>query len=159
MRSGIYGVILIRHGRNSMGYNVRGTQFMEPDTSHYDSDMFKSQTFCNKIRFIFTVKFNSFFTNCFSQIFPINIKGSAGSLVTVVNWLGTWIISYAFNFLMKWSSEGINWSHSLFAYLIMIPDLCPTAISSAGSLLHIFKDNSVYRNKRKEKRDSFHFKL
>ncbi|KAK1403504.1 Sugar transporter ERD [Heracleum sosnowskyi] len=41
-----------------------------------------------------------------SEIFPMNIKGPAGSLVTVVNWFGTWVISYAFNFLMKWSSEG-----------------------------------------------------
>ncbi|XP_058224098.1 sugar transporter ERD6-like 5 isoform X2 [Rhododendron vialii] len=41
-----------------------------------------------------------------SEIFPINVKGLAGSLVTVVNWLGTWIISYTFNFLMDWSSDG-----------------------------------------------------
>ncbi|KAJ9180190.1 hypothetical protein P3X46_008466 [Hevea brasiliensis] len=41
-----------------------------------------------------------------SEVFPINMKGSAGSLVTVVNWLGSWIISYAFNFLMDWSSSG-----------------------------------------------------
>ncbi|XP_052191717.1 sugar transporter ERD6-like 5 isoform X2 [Diospyros lotus] len=41
-----------------------------------------------------------------SEIFPINVKGMAGSLVTVVNWLGSWIISYSFNFLMDWSSEG-----------------------------------------------------
>ncbi|GMY21364.1 sugar transporter ERD6-like 5 isoform X7 [Fagus crenata] len=41
-----------------------------------------------------------------SEIFPINMKGSAGSLVTLVSWLGSWIISYAFNFLMNWSSAG-----------------------------------------------------
>ncbi|XP_021850324.1 sugar transporter ERD6-like 5 isoform X2 [Spinacia oleracea] len=41
-----------------------------------------------------------------SEIFPINVNGSAGSLVTVVNWLGSWIISFAFNFLMSWSSPG-----------------------------------------------------
>ncbi|KAA8545058.1 hypothetical protein F0562_019843 [Nyssa sinensis] len=41
-----------------------------------------------------------------SEIFPINVKGLAGSLVTVINWLGSWIISYAFNFLMNWSSKG-----------------------------------------------------
>ncbi|RVW53388.1 Sugar transporter ERD6-like 5 [Vitis vinifera] len=41
-----------------------------------------------------------------SEIFPINMKGSAGSLVTLVSWFGSWIISYAFNFLMKWSSAG-----------------------------------------------------
>lgn len=40
------------------------------------------------------------------QIFPINVKGSAGSLVTLVSWLGSWIISYTFNFLMAWSSSG-----------------------------------------------------
>ncbi|KAK9919725.1 hypothetical protein M0R45_028306 [Rubus argutus] len=41
-----------------------------------------------------------------SEIFPINMKGSAGSLVTLVSWLGSWIVSYAFNFLMDWNSEG-----------------------------------------------------
>ncbi|KAB5529351.1 hypothetical protein DKX38_019432 [Salix brachista] len=41
-----------------------------------------------------------------SEVFPINMKGSAGSLVTLVSWLGSWIISYAFNFLMDWSSAG-----------------------------------------------------
>ncbi|OAY42217.1 sugar transporter ERD6-like 5 [Manihot esculenta] len=41
-----------------------------------------------------------------SEVFPINMKGSAGSLVTVVGWLCSGIISYAFNFLMNWSSAG-----------------------------------------------------
>lgn len=41
-----------------------------------------------------------------SEIFPINMKGSAGSLVTLVSWLGSWIVSYAFNFLLMWSSYG-----------------------------------------------------
>ncbi|XP_071704510.1 sugar transporter ERD6-like 5 [Rutidosis leptorrhynchoides] len=41
-----------------------------------------------------------------SEIFPMNIKGSAGSLVTVLNWFSAWVVSYAFNFLMMYSSEG-----------------------------------------------------
>ncbi|KAG8391227.1 hypothetical protein BUALT_Bualt01G0165900 [Buddleja alternifolia] len=41
-----------------------------------------------------------------SEIFPINVKGLAGSLVTVVNWVGSWIITYSFNFLVQWSSAG-----------------------------------------------------
>ncbi|KAL0718594.1 hypothetical protein Bca4012_067917 [Brassica carinata] len=41
-----------------------------------------------------------------SEIFPIDIKGSAGSLVTVVSWVGSWIISFAFNFLINWSPAG-----------------------------------------------------
>ncbi|XVE73209.1 hypothetical protein DITRI_Ditri11bG0098800 [Diplodiscus trichospermus] len=41
-----------------------------------------------------------------SEIFPINIKGAAGSLATLVNWFGAWAVSYTFNFLMSWSSYG-----------------------------------------------------
>ncbi|PNY08165.1 sugar transporter ERD6-like 7-like protein [Trifolium pratense] len=41
-----------------------------------------------------------------SEIFPVNIKGQAGSLATLVNWFGAWLCSYTFNFLMSWSSYG-----------------------------------------------------
>ncbi|OAY49640.1 sugar transporter ERD6-like 7 [Manihot esculenta] len=41
-----------------------------------------------------------------SEIFPINIKGVAGSLATLMNWFGAWTISYTYNFLMSWSSYG-----------------------------------------------------
>ncbi|GMY21349.1 sugar transporter ERD6-like 5, partial [Fagus crenata] len=41
-----------------------------------------------------------------SEIFPINIKGSAGSLVTLVSWIGSWVVSYTFNYLFVWSSAG-----------------------------------------------------
>ncbi|KAL0425634.1 UNVERIFIED_CONTAM: Sugar transporter ERD6-like 5 [Sesamum radiatum] len=44
------------------------------------------------------------FISSLFQIFPINVKGLAGSLVTVVNWFGSWIITYSFNFLAQWSS-------------------------------------------------------
>jgi len=40
------------------------------------------------------------------QIFPVNIKGQAGSLATLTNWFGAWLCSYTFNFLMSWSSYG-----------------------------------------------------
>lgn len=43
-----------------------------------------------------------------TQIFPINVKGIAGSLVVLVNWSGAWAVSYTFNFLMSWSSPGIH---------------------------------------------------
>ncbi|CAJ1960928.1 unnamed protein product [Sphenostylis stenocarpa] len=39
-------------------------------------------------------------------IFPINVKASAGSLVTLVHWSCSWIVSYGFNFLTSWSSAG-----------------------------------------------------
>jgi SP family sugar porter-like MFS transporter len=41
-----------------------------------------------------------------SEIFPINIKGQAGSIATLVNWFGAWLSSYTFNFLMTWSYYG-----------------------------------------------------
>ncbi|XP_050274563.1 sugar transporter ERD6-like 5 isoform X2 [Quercus robur] len=42
-----------------------------------------------------------------SEIFPINIKGLAGSLVTLVSWTGSWVVSYTFNYLFEWSSAVI----------------------------------------------------
>ncbi|XVE62941.1 hypothetical protein DITRI_Ditri06bG0159700 [Diplodiscus trichospermus] len=41
-----------------------------------------------------------------SEIFPINIKGAAGSLVILVSWVGSWVISYTYSFLFEWSSAG-----------------------------------------------------
>ncbi|XP_052188066.1 sugar transporter ERD6-like 7 isoform X2 [Diospyros lotus] len=41
-----------------------------------------------------------------SEIFPINVKGVAGSLATLMNWFIAWLVSYTFNFLMSWSSYG-----------------------------------------------------
>ncbi|GMY21355.1 sugar transporter ERD6-like 5 [Fagus crenata] len=41
-----------------------------------------------------------------SEIFPINVKGSAGTLCNLVSWICSWIVSYTFNFLFEWSSAG-----------------------------------------------------
>ncbi|KAH7572003.1 hypothetical protein JRO89_XS04G0183800 [Xanthoceras sorbifolium] len=37
-------------------------------------------------------------------IFPINIKGPAGSLVILVSWIGSWVVAYTFDSLFEWSS-------------------------------------------------------
>ncbi|XP_030534838.1 sugar transporter ERD6-like 5 isoform X1 [Rhodamnia argentea] len=41
-----------------------------------------------------------------SEIFPINVKASAGSLINLVSWLGSWFISCTFSYLFEWSTAG-----------------------------------------------------
>ncbi|KAF3562933.1 hypothetical protein DY000_02018546 [Brassica cretica] len=55
-----------------------------------------------------------------SEIFPINVKGIAGSLVVLVNWSGAWAVSYTFNFVMSWSSPGTFYMYSAFAAMTII---------------------------------------
>uniref|UniRef100_A0A7N0U8M5 Major facilitator superfamily (MFS) profile domain-containing protein n=1 Tax=Kalanchoe fedtschenkoi TaxID=63787 RepID=A0A7N0U8M5_KALFE len=57
-----------------------------------------------------------------SEIFEIQVKGAAGSLVALVNWVGAWAVSYTFNFLMSWSPSGtffLYWGFSLMTILFV----------------------------------------
>ncbi|KAI4373982.1 hypothetical protein MLD38_012035 [Melastoma candidum] len=55
-----------------------------------------------------------------SEIFPINIKGVAGSLVVLVNWAGAWAVSYTFNFLMAWSPSATFAMYSGFSMMTIL---------------------------------------
>uniref|UniRef100_A0A803KP95 Major facilitator superfamily (MFS) profile domain-containing protein n=1 Tax=Chenopodium quinoa TaxID=63459 RepID=A0A803KP95_CHEQI len=57
-----------------------------------------------------------------SEIFPLNIKWSAGSIAAVVTNLSSWIVSYAFNFSMEWSSSGTIPSLVQIVGLFFIPE-------------------------------------
>ncbi|KAJ4915064.1 Sugar transporter ERD6-like 3 [Raphanus sativus] len=41
-----------------------------------------------------------------SEIFPMNVKVSAGTLVTLANWSFSWIVALAYNFMLEWNASG-----------------------------------------------------
>ncbi|XP_035551304.1 sugar transporter ERD6-like 15 isoform X2 [Juglans regia] len=41
-----------------------------------------------------------------SEIFPINVKGSAGTLCNLVSWFCSLVVSYTFNYSFSWSPAG-----------------------------------------------------
>lgn len=55
-----------------------------------------------------------------SEIFPLNVKGAAGSLVVLVNWSGAWLVSYTYNFMIKWSAFGTYYIYAAFCILTVL---------------------------------------
>ncbi|KAE8678149.1 Sugar transporter ERD6 14 isoform 3 [Hibiscus syriacus] len=49
-----------------------------------------------------------------SELFPINVKGSAGSLCNVIGSIFGWFVAYYFNYLIKWNSAGTFFMFSAF---------------------------------------------
>ncbi|XP_049384977.1 sugar transporter ERD6-like 5 isoform X2 [Solanum stenotomum] len=52
-------------------------------------------------------------------IFPINIKGQGGTLVTLANWFSSWIVTFSFNFIFQWSSAGVFFVFAIFCASIV----------------------------------------
>ncbi|RVW53392.1 Sugar transporter ERD6-like 5 [Vitis vinifera] len=50
-----------------------------------------------------------------SEIYPINIKGSAGGLVSLANWFFSVVVTYTFNYMFEWSSPGTFFFYSLIS--------------------------------------------
>ncbi|XP_011623901.1 sugar transporter ERD6-like 5 isoform X2 [Amborella trichopoda] len=62
-----------------------------------------------------------------SEIFPINVKGTAGSLVNLVHWFGSWAMTFAYNFFMSWSRAGTFFAFSAVsaATVLFVAKLVP----------------------------------
>ncbi|CAH8335868.1 unnamed protein product, partial [Eruca vesicaria subsp. sativa] len=41
-----------------------------------------------------------------SEIYPVDVKGAAGTVCNLVTSISSWIVTYFFNFLLQWSSTG-----------------------------------------------------
>ncbi|CAE5967957.1 unnamed protein product [Arabidopsis arenosa] len=50
-----------------------------------------------------------------SEMTPINIKGSAGTLCNLTSWSSNWFVSYTFNFLFQWSSSGVFFIYTIIS--------------------------------------------
>ncbi|KAJ9682116.1 hypothetical protein PVL29_018149 [Vitis rotundifolia] len=50
-----------------------------------------------------------------AEIYPINIKGVAGSVVTLSNWFFSWVVTYTFNYMFDWSSAGTFFFYSIIS--------------------------------------------
>ncbi|XP_048499242.1 sugar transporter ERD6-like 5 isoform X2 [Beta vulgaris subsp. vulgaris] len=78
-----------------------------------------------------------------SEIYPLNIKGLAGSVAALVSWLSAWTVSYAFNFSMEWSSSGTFFvlaGVSAFA-LIFVAKLVPETKGKTLEEVHMSISN------------------
>ncbi|XVF57375.1 hypothetical protein PTKIN_Ptkin06aG0200300 [Pterospermum kingtungense] len=49
-----------------------------------------------------------------SELFPVNVKGSAGSICNFLSSITGWAVAYYFNFLTEWSTAGIFFIFSAF---------------------------------------------
>ncbi|KAF3605944.1 hypothetical protein DY000_02049672 [Brassica cretica] len=52
-----------------------------------------------------------------SEMTPINVKGSAGTLCNLTSWSCNWFVSYTFNFLFRWSTSGVFFIYSIISGL------------------------------------------
>ncbi|KAL4353720.1 hypothetical protein GQ457_06G008710 [Hibiscus cannabinus] len=51
-----------------------------------------------------------------SQLFPINVKGSAGCLSNFIGSITGLFVAYNFNFIIEWNSAGIFFIFSAFCF-------------------------------------------
>lgn len=68
------------------------------------------------------------------QILPVNIKGFAGSLATLLNWLMSWAVTMTANILLNWSSAGKSLHFKYISYENLIwPIMTQILVAATGT--------------------------
>ncbi|XP_051127721.1 sugar transporter ERD6-like 16 isoform X2 [Andrographis paniculata] len=107
-RSGRRPLLMVSAAGMTLGCLMTGTSFLLKDLS-WSPELVLILAVSGVLVYItaFSIGMGAVPWVIMSEIFPLHVKGVGGSIVVLVNWLGAWLVSYTFNYLMSWSSTGI----------------------------------------------------
>ncbi|CAH8273187.1 unnamed protein product [Arabidopsis lyrata] len=79
-----------------------------------------------------------------SEIYPVDVKGAAGTMCNLVSSISSWLVAYSFSFLLQWSSTGTFLMFATVAGLgfVFIAKLVPeTKGKSLEEIQSLFTDS------------------
>jgi SP family facilitated glucose transporter-like MFS transporter 8 len=79
-----------------------------------------------------------------SEIYPVDVKGAAGTMCNLVSSISAWLVAYSFSYLLQWSSTGTFLMFATVAGLgfVFIAKLVPeTKGKSLEEIQSLFTDS------------------
>ncbi|TYG95900.1 hypothetical protein ES288_A11G305300v1 [Gossypium darwinii] len=106
-KSGRRPLLLMSAGGSCLGCVITGLSFFLQDF-HARKDLTATLVIIGVLVFLlsFELGMGGIPWIIVSEIFPLNIRGSGGSMVNLINWTSSWVVSYTFTFLFEWNSAG-----------------------------------------------------
>ncbi|KAL1145452.1 hypothetical protein V6Z11_A11G299400 [Gossypium hirsutum] len=104
-KSGRRPLLLMSAGGSCLGCVITGLSFFLQDF-HARKDLTATLVIIGVLVFLlsFELGMGGIPWIIVSEIFPLNIRGSGGSMVNLINWTSSWVVSYTFTFLFEWNS-------------------------------------------------------